>query len=84
MIFQQSYDTGTLPDEWKTAHIVPIFKKGNRTDPANYRPVSLTSVPCKVMETIIKENHMKFWESNDIFVKDNTASPGGDYVLPIY
>ena len=84
MIFQQSYDTGTLPDEWKTAHIVPIFKKGNRTDPANYRPVSLTSVPCKVMETIIKENHMKFWESNDIFVKDNTASPGGDHVLPIY
>ena len=54
LIFQQSYETGTLPDEWRTAHIVPIFKKGNRTDPANYRPVSLTSVPCEIMETIIR------------------------------
>jgi len=61
LIFQQSYNTGILPDEWKTAHIVPIFKKGIKTDPANYRPVSLTSVPCKVMETIIKEKLVKFW-----------------------
>ena len=70
LIFRQSYNTGILPDEWKTAHIVPIFKKGIRTDPANYRPVSLTSVPCKVMETIIKENLVKFWEDNDIFCKE--------------
>jgi len=54
LIFQQSYETGTLPDEWRTAHIVPIFKKGNRTDPADYRPVSLTSLPCEIMETIIR------------------------------
>ena len=67
LIFQQSYKTGILPDDWKTAHIVPIFKKGNRTDPANYRPVSLTSIPCKVMETIIKENLVNFWKNNDIF-----------------
>jgi len=70
LIFSQSYNTGILPDEWKTAHIVPIFTKGNTTDPANYGPLSLTSVPCKVMETIVKENLVKFWENKDIFCKE--------------
>jgi len=41
LIFQQSYNTGILPDEWTTAHIVPIFKKGIRTDPANYHSLPL-------------------------------------------
>ena len=70
LIFQQSYESGTMPDEWRTAHIVPIFKKGNRTDPANYRPVSL---PCKIMEAIIKENLVKFWEDNDTFCNKRTT-----------
>ena len=70
MMFQRSFDSGILPAEWKTAHIVPIFKKGDRNDRANYRPVSLTSVPCKIMEKIIKEKLVKFWETNDIFCKE--------------
>ena len=53
LIFQQSFDTGIPPTDWKTANIVPIFKKGNRTDKSNYRPVSLTSVPSKIMESIM-------------------------------
>jgi len=73
-----------LLDEWKTAHIVPIFKKGSRTDPANYRPVSLTLVPCKVMETIIKENLISSGKLMIYFVKNNTVSPGADHVLPTY
>jgi len=44
---QESYDSGILPLDWKTANIVPVFKKGDKADPNNYRPVSLTSVLAK-------------------------------------
>jgi len=49
------------------ATIAPIYKKeGQGSDPSNYRPVSLTSVPCKIMESIIKDNLLKFVEENQI------------------
>ncbi len=48
IIFQSSIEQGKLPDIWKKANIVPLYKKGNRI-PLNYRPVSLTSVICKVI-----------------------------------
>jgi len=44
-----------LPVDWKVATIIPIFKKGNKSSPCNYHPVSLTSVVCKVFESIIRE-----------------------------
>ena len=46
--------------------MVPIFKKGSRTDRANYRPVSLTSVPCKIMESLIKEQMLAHLETNSV------------------
>src|SRR6218665_1274627 len=46
-IFNKSMQMGDVPQEWRDALIVPLFKKGNRSDPGNYRPVSLTSVVCK-------------------------------------
>ena len=52
-IFNQSISLGRLPSAWTKANVTAIFKKGSRTDPANYRPVSLTSVCCKVLEHII-------------------------------
>ena len=51
--YQQSINTGQIPEDWKNANIVPIFKKGNRSKPSNYRPVSLTSVASKILEHII-------------------------------
>jgi len=51
MIFQTSLDQGSLPNIWKTANVVPIFKKGNKSDPCNYRPVSLTCICCKFWNT---------------------------------
>ena len=62
LIFQSSFATGLVPSDWKVADIVPIFKKGDRNDPTNYRPVSLTSVPCKVMESLIKDSLKEFLE----------------------
>ncbi|XP_030843578.1 uncharacterized protein LOC115924838 [Strongylocentrotus purpuratus] len=49
-LFQQSLDLGNLPEDWRKANITPIYKKGPTTNPANYRPVSLTCVCCKLLE----------------------------------
>ena len=58
IIFNQSLETGVLPSDWKQANISPIHKKGDRAKAKNYRPVSLTSVCCKVMEHIIHSQMM--------------------------
>ncbi|RMC04978.1 hypothetical protein DUI87_18158 [Hirundo rustica rustica] len=50
IIYQQSWLTGEVPDDWKLANVTPIHKNGRKEDPGNYRPVSLTSVPGKVIE----------------------------------
>jgi hypothetical protein len=54
-IFNKSLDEGTVPDDWKKANVTPIFKKGTKGDPGNYRPVSLTSVPCRTMESCLRD-----------------------------
>ena len=46
-------ETGTLPCDWVTANIVPVYKKGDKCDASNYRPISLTSIVVKIMERII-------------------------------
>ncbi|KFU98815.1 hypothetical protein N340_11879, partial [Tauraco erythrolophus] len=52
-IFGQSWLTGEVPLDWRLADVTPIYKKGRKEDPGNYRPVSLTSVTGKVMEQVI-------------------------------
>ncbi|KAK4823199.1 hypothetical protein QYF61_027208 [Mycteria americana] len=62
IIYQRSWESGEVPADWKLASVIPIYKKGMREDPGNYRPVSLTSVPGKTMEKIIldtTERHLK-------------------------
>ena len=54
-LFRESLETGVLPDDWRLGEVVPIFKKGDKQCPANYRPVSLTAVPCKVMESVVRD-----------------------------
>lgn len=61
-ICNKSLDEAKLPEDWKKGNITPIFKKGDKHQPKNYRPVSLTSIACKLMETFIRDqlvNHMK-------------------------
>ncbi|KAK4808512.1 hypothetical protein QYF61_005829 [Mycteria americana] len=53
IIYQQSWLTGEVPADWRLANVTPIYKKGRKEDPGNYRPVSLTSVPGKLMEQVI-------------------------------
>ncbi|KFO82280.1 hypothetical protein N303_06020, partial [Cuculus canorus] len=66
IIFQQSWLTWEVPLDWRLADVVPIYKKGCREDPGNYRPVSLTSVPGKVMEWVILSAIMKHMQENRV------------------
>jgi hypothetical protein len=65
-LFQQSLDTGEVPDDWRNAWIVPIFKKGEKHQASNYRPVSLTSITCKLLEHIIHSSIMGHFDRNEI------------------
>ena len=65
-IFQVSIHKGELPDEWRQANVVPIFKKGPKSLAENYRPVSLTCICSKIMEHIITSNMMRHLENNNI------------------
>ena len=65
-LFQLSLDTGEVPPDWRHAWVVPIFKKGDRHLASNYRPVSLTSIVCKVLEHIVHSSVMKHFDSSKI------------------
>nr|VZI48127.1 unnamed protein product [Spirometra erinaceieuropaei] len=66
LIFQTSFVTGCLPSDWKSATITPLFKGGSRASANNYRPVSLTSICCKIMEKIIKKALVQFLEQHHL------------------
>ncbi|PIK34464.1 putative RNA-directed DNA polymerase from mobile element jockey-like [Apostichopus japonicus] len=66
LIFSKFMDEGYVPRDWRCANITPIFKKGDKTKPCNYRPVSLTSVVCKVMESIVKKSLVCHFSSQSL------------------
>ena len=65
-IFTNSVCKGECPTDWKSANVTPIHKKGDRTLPTNYRPVSLTSQVCKVLESIVREHLLGHLKRNNI------------------
>ena len=70
IIYEKTLSTGIVPMDWKEAIVTPIFKKGTRGEAGNYRPVSLTSIPCKIFESILKDNIMTHLEENRL-IKDS-------------
>ena len=65
-IFQQSLSSGKLPQQWKQAIIIPSHKKGKRNVVSNYRPISLTSIACKVLESIIKDQLLWYLMNSEL------------------
>jgi hypothetical protein len=59
-LFYCSFESGFLPLDWLRSYIMPLFKKGSRYDPANYRPIALTATMCKLMESVIKDQLLGF------------------------
>ncbi|CAH8511872.1 unnamed protein product [Dicrocoelium dendriticum] len=72
-VFRCSIESGRLPSAWKLGIVKPIFKGGNRQDPANYRPVCLTSVMCKIMERILKGALSLYFDDRNVI---STAQHG--------
>ena len=70
IIFDSSLSTGEVPIEWREPNVTSLFKKGSKLVRSNYRPVSLTSVICKILESIVRDHIMKYlkhYESNNVF-----------------
>ena len=65
-IFQRSLEEGCVPEDWLHANVTPIYKKGCRSDPANYRPISLTSVCCKLLEHVIVSGLMSHLDQHKV------------------
>ena len=67
IIFNKSISEGYVPTQWKEAEVTAIFKKGNKNLSNNYRPVSLTSILCKTLESFITDSIQNHMESNSLF-----------------
>ena len=61
-IFKSSLENSDIPDDWKTANVTALFKKGSKKKACNYRPISLTSQIVKILEKIIKEGITNYLE----------------------
>ncbi|KFQ42385.1 LINE-1 reverse transcriptase, partial [Nestor notabilis] len=66
IMFERSWQSGEVPDDWKKGNVTPIFKKGKVEDPGNYRPVSLTSVPSKILEQILLERMLRHMKNREV------------------
>ena len=66
--YRKSLNDIELPSDWKIAEVVPTFKSGNRSEASNYRPISLTLIPCKIMESIILDKLSKHLQKLNIII----------------
>lgn len=67
LIFQESLNSASIPHDWQVGKVIPVFKKGSRSSPSNYRPISITSVSCKIMEHILYSHIANFLTSVNFF-----------------
>ena len=69
MLMNSTIQHGTLPDDWKRAVVSPIYKKGSQNLAENYRPISLTSIVCKLTEKFLKKAVLDHLIENDLLSK---------------
>jgi hypothetical protein len=66
ILFNKSVTTGIVPSYWRTAHVSPVYKKGIKYNPENYRPISLTCICCKLLEHLIVKHIMSHADTHNI------------------
>ena len=84
IIYRKSLEEHKLPSIWKKANVTAIFKSGSKSEACNYRPITLTSVPGKIMEKLFRDKLVDHMTSNNHLVTPNMALFLGDLVLPSY
>jgi len=67
ILFETSIKAKQLPEDWHSTNVVPVFKKGDKKHPLNYRPISLTSIACKMLESIVRDHMMFHFLDNQLF-----------------
>ena len=77
-IFKNCLKCGIFPDDWKKRIIVPIFKKGDKQNIKNYRPVSLLPICSKIFERIIYDNMLKYFLDNNLITPKQSGFRPGD------
>ena len=70
LLYQASLKQHQVPSDWKQAFVVPVFMKGNHTRPTNYRPISLTCIPCKIFEHVVYSHIFKHLTAHNILTSD--------------
>ena len=78
ILFNKSMSEGEVPEDWRRANIVPIFKAGSRNKPENFRPVSLTSQVCKLFESLMREDivdHLRYGGGNSTSAEEVLQIP---------
>ena len=65
-MYNESIRTGIVPRDWRDAIVTPLLKKGNRSETSNYRPISLTCIVCKVLESFVKRAIVEHLEDNNL------------------
>ena len=84
ILFEMSLSNCTLPEDWKSSIISVIHKKGPRDSVSNYRPISLTCIACKILESIIRDHSMNHFFKNNLFSKKQFGFlPGRSTVLQL-
>ena len=65
-VFEVLFHSGYVPVDWRHAHVIPVYKQGGACLPSNYRPISLTSVFCKIMESVVKDDMLKYLSERNL------------------
>ena len=81
LIFNLSLHHKQVPNDWKHANVTPIFKKGDKSDPGNYRPISLTSQICKVLESILRDNIVNHLNTHTLLLQSQHGFTKGKSCL---